>query len=260
LRFFLFNEINVSRAKLNDRPDLRDLDRSRRQGPLVSSPRARRSAGSGRKLDWFFGQWFERTGAPDFKLSWSQAGDNRAGSSTRLNRTIEHGSRSISGAVQAVIWSASSRSRGQALLSNNPLAFALTRSSSIPTSRCCAGLPSITPPPTVFAVSPNRSKAGTSQVAAVPGRAEARARAGPRGFRRERSVRGRGMGRAPGAGRAVGRRGADGTAARGEPVAGAGIPVFAWPVLPGDRAQLLVGERWCTMRGLNRRRAGRIFS
>lgn len=32
-------------------------------------------AGAGRELDWFFEQWFERTGAPDFQLSWAQEGD-----------------------------------------------------------------------------------------------------------------------------------------------------------------------------------------
>jgi hypothetical protein len=34
---------------------------------------------SGRKLDWFAEQWFQRTGAPDFRLSWSQAGDTLHG-------------------------------------------------------------------------------------------------------------------------------------------------------------------------------------
>ncbi|HYC62344.1 MAG TPA: M1 family aminopeptidase [Thermoanaerobaculia bacterium] len=29
-------------------------------------------AGAGRKLDWFYEQWFERTGAPDFALEWKQ--------------------------------------------------------------------------------------------------------------------------------------------------------------------------------------------
>jgi aminopeptidase N len=30
--------------------------------------------GAGRNLQWFYGQWFEQTGAPDFQLSWRQAG------------------------------------------------------------------------------------------------------------------------------------------------------------------------------------------
>lgn len=31
-------------------------------------------AGAGRNLRWFYGQWFERTGAPDFQLTWRQEG------------------------------------------------------------------------------------------------------------------------------------------------------------------------------------------
>ena len=31
-------------------------------------------ARSGRRLDWFYEQWFERTGAPDLRLSWNQHG------------------------------------------------------------------------------------------------------------------------------------------------------------------------------------------
>ncbi len=34
---------------------------------------------SGRKLDWFFDQWFRRAGAADFQLSWSQEGDTLHG-------------------------------------------------------------------------------------------------------------------------------------------------------------------------------------
>jgi hypothetical protein len=30
--------------------------------------------GAGRNLQWFYDQWFERTGAPDFQLSWKQEG------------------------------------------------------------------------------------------------------------------------------------------------------------------------------------------
>jgi hypothetical protein len=32
------------------------------------------SNAAGRNMDWFFDQWFERTGAPDYQLSWKQAG------------------------------------------------------------------------------------------------------------------------------------------------------------------------------------------
>ncbi len=31
-------------------------------------------AGAGRNLQWFYKQWFERTGAPDFQLTWKQTG------------------------------------------------------------------------------------------------------------------------------------------------------------------------------------------
>src|SRR5690606_4537011 len=31
--------------------------------------------GSGRDLQWFYAQWFERTGAPEWQLSWRQVGD-----------------------------------------------------------------------------------------------------------------------------------------------------------------------------------------
>ncbi len=41
------------------------------------------AAGSGRNLDWFFEQWFGRTGAPDFQLSWSQEGDTLRGAITQ---------------------------------------------------------------------------------------------------------------------------------------------------------------------------------
>ena len=37
------------------------------------------AADSSRNLDWFFDQWFGRTGAPDFRLSWSQEGDTLRG-------------------------------------------------------------------------------------------------------------------------------------------------------------------------------------
>jgi hypothetical protein len=40
--------------------------------------------GSGRKLDWFFEQWFERAGAPEWHLSWSQQGDTLSGVLTQL--------------------------------------------------------------------------------------------------------------------------------------------------------------------------------
>jgi len=39
--------------------------------------------GAGRDLGWFYEQWFERTGAPDFHLSWSQEGDTLRGSITQ---------------------------------------------------------------------------------------------------------------------------------------------------------------------------------
>jgi hypothetical protein len=39
--------------------------------------------GAGRDLDWFYEQWFERTGAPDFQLTWSQEGDSLRGSVTQ---------------------------------------------------------------------------------------------------------------------------------------------------------------------------------
>jgi aminopeptidase N len=33
------------------------------------------SDAAGRNMDWFFDQWFERPGAPDYQLSWKQEGD-----------------------------------------------------------------------------------------------------------------------------------------------------------------------------------------
>jgi hypothetical protein len=34
------------------------------------------SNAAGRNMDWFFDQWFERTGAPDYQLSWKPEGDS----------------------------------------------------------------------------------------------------------------------------------------------------------------------------------------
>jgi hypothetical protein len=39
--------------------------------------------GAGRDLDWFYEQWFRRTGAPDFALSWSQDGNRVRGRITQ---------------------------------------------------------------------------------------------------------------------------------------------------------------------------------
>ena len=39
--------------------------------------------GAGRNLDWFFEQWFGRSGAPDWQLSWSQQGDTLRGAITQ---------------------------------------------------------------------------------------------------------------------------------------------------------------------------------
>jgi aminopeptidase N len=39
--------------------------------------------GAGRDLDWFYEQWFRRTGAPDFALTWSQDGDRVRGRITQ---------------------------------------------------------------------------------------------------------------------------------------------------------------------------------
>jgi hypothetical protein len=39
--------------------------------------------GAGRELDWFYEQWFERTGAPDFRLAWRQEGDTVRGAITQ---------------------------------------------------------------------------------------------------------------------------------------------------------------------------------
>jgi Peptidase family M1 domain len=36
-------------------------------------------AGSGRDLGWFYAQWFERTGAPDWQLAWKQEGESLRG-------------------------------------------------------------------------------------------------------------------------------------------------------------------------------------
>jgi hypothetical protein len=36
-------------------------------------------AGSGRGLGWFYAQWFERTGAPDWQLAWKQEGESVRG-------------------------------------------------------------------------------------------------------------------------------------------------------------------------------------
>ncbi|MBA3321840.1 MAG: hypothetical protein H0T45_10405 [Pyrinomonadaceae bacterium] len=35
--------------------------------------------GAGRDLDWFYAQWFERTGAPEWQLSWQQRGRSLSG-------------------------------------------------------------------------------------------------------------------------------------------------------------------------------------
>ena len=35
--------------------------------------------GAGRDLAWFYEQWFQRTGAPDFRVSWNQQGDTLRG-------------------------------------------------------------------------------------------------------------------------------------------------------------------------------------
>jgi hypothetical protein len=39
--------------------------------------------GAGRDLDWFYEQWFERTGAPDFQLAWRQEGRTVRGTITQ---------------------------------------------------------------------------------------------------------------------------------------------------------------------------------
>lgn len=39
--------------------------------------------GCGRDLQWFFAQWFERTGAPEWHLSWRQVGDSVRGTITQ---------------------------------------------------------------------------------------------------------------------------------------------------------------------------------
>ena len=41
--------------------------------------------GAGRDLDWFYEQWFEQTGAPDFQLTWRQEGGRLRGSSTQAS-------------------------------------------------------------------------------------------------------------------------------------------------------------------------------
>lgn len=41
--------------------------------------------GAGRNLGWFYEQWFERTGAPDFKLTWRQVGRKLLGSVTQTS-------------------------------------------------------------------------------------------------------------------------------------------------------------------------------
>jgi aminopeptidase N len=41
------------------------------------------AARSGRRLDWFYEQWFERTGAPEFRLSWRQEGGAVRGAVTQ---------------------------------------------------------------------------------------------------------------------------------------------------------------------------------
>jgi hypothetical protein len=51
--------------------------------------------GAGRELNWFYEQWFGRTGAPDFALTWSQEGDQLRGRITqpapfyRANLSVE---------------------------------------------------------------------------------------------------------------------------------------------------------------------------
>ena len=40
--------------------------------------------GAGRNLQWFYEQWFERTGAPDFQLTWTQEGGRLRGTLTQL--------------------------------------------------------------------------------------------------------------------------------------------------------------------------------
>lgn len=51
--------------------------------------------GAGRDLHWFYEQWFHRTGAPDFALTWSQEGDQLRGRITqpppfyRANLSVE---------------------------------------------------------------------------------------------------------------------------------------------------------------------------
>ncbi|HEX5702483.1 MAG TPA: M1 family aminopeptidase [Pyrinomonadaceae bacterium] len=40
-------------------------------------------AGAGRDLGWFYDQWFERTGAPEFQLNWTQAGSRVSGAITQ---------------------------------------------------------------------------------------------------------------------------------------------------------------------------------
>ncbi len=42
-------------------------------------------AGAGRNLQWFYGQWFERTGAPDFQLTWKQEGKRLRGVITQTS-------------------------------------------------------------------------------------------------------------------------------------------------------------------------------
>ncbi|CAN5541975.1 hypothetical protein BH20ACI3_BH20ACI3_33330 [soil metagenome] len=42
-------------------------------------------SGAGRNLNWFFEQWFERTGAPDFRLTWKQQGKRLSGVITQTS-------------------------------------------------------------------------------------------------------------------------------------------------------------------------------
>ena len=41
--------------------------------------------GAGRNLHWFFEQWFERRGAPEFQLTWKQAGKKVSGTITQVS-------------------------------------------------------------------------------------------------------------------------------------------------------------------------------
>ncbi len=56
---------------------LHDLTRGSQLGTITWKEFLRTvNARSGRSLDWFFRQWLERAGVPDFQLSWTQEGDS----------------------------------------------------------------------------------------------------------------------------------------------------------------------------------------